>query len=341
MNIKEIIKDYNNLMPIHKIAEKHHVCKPTVKKILKENNVTKRQSILGLDKFKLNNQQRLEVIKLYEQKLSTRKIAKIFNVTKIVILKILKLNNIKRRPAIRPRIYNLNESYFEKIDTEDRAYFLGLLYADGNVFKGEKQTVMQLSLHHKDRYILQTFSNLIYGRDNTRLVVFKQRFSTSFNKILPRANMYKISASSHKMGNDLIKLGCVPAKSLILQFPTYNQVPEHLIHHFIRGFFDGDGCIGSSMPKREDGITEKFVCSIISSNDFCNSFVNIIQEKTGLLFRFKKRQDRWNENTSVVEMGGNLQVEKFCSWIYQDATLFLTRKHDRYLRLKNRFSPIN
>ena len=56
-----------------------------------------------------------------------------------------------------------------------------------------------------------------------------------------RQNQYKICVCGTKIHHDLEKHGCVENKSLILQFPT--TVPEELMHHFIRGYFDGDGCI--------------------------------------------------------------------------------------------------
>ena len=60
-----------------------------------------------------------------------------------------------------------------------------------------------------------------------------------------------IHLTSDKMFNDLIKQGCIPNKSLVLTFPNKYQVPENLINHFIRGYFDGDGSINY-------GIREKY-----------------------------------------------------------------------------------
>jgi hypothetical protein len=44
---------------------------------------------------------------------------------------LLKLNNIEKRPKVSK--FNFNEDYFESIDTEDKAYFLGFIVADGSV----------------------------------------------------------------------------------------------------------------------------------------------------------------------------------------------------------------
>lgn len=74
------------------------------------------------------------------------------------------------------------------------------------------------------------------------------------------------------MFNDLIKQGCVPNKSLILTFPNKYHVPKNLINHFIRGYFDGDGCI----TRRTRGDHSQISCSITSTEDMCNSILNII-----------------------------------------------------------------
>lgn len=54
------------------------------------------------------------------------------------------------------------------------------------------------------------------------------------------------------MANDLINLGCIPRKTLVLKFPNESTVPKQLIKHFIRGYMDGDGCISTYYKKRKE-----------------------------------------------------------------------------------------
>ena len=119
---------------------------------------------------------------------------------------------------------------FETIDTEEKAYWLGFLYADGSV--GSTDNRIELGLAEKDLKQIEKFKNFI-GIPN---------------KISYRATSksYRYTFKSIPCKTDLIKQGCVPKKSLILKFPTKEQVPQDLIKHFIRGFFDGDGCISIS-----------------------------------------------------------------------------------------------
>ena len=63
------------------------------------------------------------------------------------------------------------------------------------------------------------------------------------NTILNKGKYYQLSLRSKIICEDLKKLGCLQKKSKILVFPTESQVPKNLIHHFIRGYFDGDGSV--------------------------------------------------------------------------------------------------
>ena len=116
-------------------------------------------------------------------------------------------------------------NHFEKIDTEEKAYWLGFLYADGSV--GSKENKIELGLAEKDLSQVEKFKQFI-GLDN----------KISYRK---NTKSYRSSFRSQKCKQDLISQGCVPKKSLILTFPTEQQVSHSLICHFMRGYFDGDG----------------------------------------------------------------------------------------------------
>lgn len=98
---------------------------------------------------------------------------------------------------------------FEKIDTEEKAYWLGFLYADGAI--GSKEDKIELGLAEKDLSQIEKFRS----------------FTMINNKISyrPKTRSYRYSFRSQKCKDDLINKGCLPKKSLILVFPTENQVP--------------------------------------------------------------------------------------------------------------------
>ncbi|HEX5186476.1 MAG TPA: hypothetical protein VFV86_06260, partial [Nitrososphaeraceae archaeon] len=173
----------------------------------------------------------------YNKNQDRKYLAKLYNVTVATINDILfKLGISKPLQGNGARKYSFNYNYFDIIDTEDKAYFLGLLYADGN--NCNKRGVVRLELQSSDVNILEKFNKYI---DNHKPI----RYTNKHNY-----NKAEIELVSKSFSFQLSKLGCVPNKSLILRFPTEYQVPYDLTHHFVRGYFDGDGCLSSSIPKR-------------------------------------------------------------------------------------------
>ena len=121
-----------------------------------------------------------------------------------------------------------DEHKFEKIDTEEKAYWLGFLDADGCIHNGRNYDYgIELGLQEQD------YSHLVKFKD----------FIEKDNKICYREkiNSYRYQFKNKTMNKDLINLGCVPHKSLILKFPDEDQVPDNFLIPFIRGYFDGDG----------------------------------------------------------------------------------------------------
>ena len=193
---------------------------------------------------------------------------------------------------------------FEVIDTEEKAYWLGFLYADGSVSSAEDK--VELGLAEKD-----------YGH----LEKFKSFMGIS-NKICHRekTKSYRISFRSANCKQDLINKGCVPKKSLILEFPTFEQVPEHLMRHFIRGYFDGDGWFTNTK--------DCFQIGLISAKGFIEGFLNYVDNinTTNKIFTVHREN-----GAKRYVFGAYNDVKNFLNWIYEDADMFLYRKYEIYL----------
>ena len=123
------------------------------------------------------------------------------------------------------------------------------------------------------------------------------------------------------MCRTLEKHGMTPNKSLTLSFP---DISENLLPHFIRGVFDGDGSI---YKHKDNGYT----LTITSTNDFCMSLKNIVEEKLNIHCGIYDAQNH-NGITKVFTISGRIQTKKFLDWIYRDAELFLERKYNRYVQ---------
>ena len=197
---------------------------------------------------------------------------------------------------------------FEIIDTEEKAYWLGFLYADGSV--GSTDNRIELGLAEKDLNHIEKFKEFI-GVPN----------KISYR---PQTKSYRYIFKSIPCKEDLIKQGCVPKKSLILKFPTEQQVPNYLIKHFIRGYFDGDGWFSNT--------SSCFQVGIIGTEDFIKGFLNIIeiQNKNNKIFTVHRE-----DGAKRYVFSGLNDVTNFLNWIYKDATIYLDRKYNHYLDFIN------
>ena len=171
------------------------------------------------------------IIKMYEvDRISTAAIGKKFNVTDHTVSSYLKSLgcNVSRKRSRTPILSN----YFEKIDTQNKAYFLGLIAADGSVFQCNKgKIVFSISLIDKD--LLDLLSIEICGSDKlVREVKRKYRDGSS--------KMYEIKFSDEIFTNNLISNGILINKTFTLDFPN---IDEEFISHYIRGYLDGDGTV--------------------------------------------------------------------------------------------------
>lgn len=251
------------------------------------------------------------IIDLYvNQNKSTPQIAKEYNTDKGVIRYILRKNNIKLR-AYRgsDKNYTVDEHYFDKINTPNKAYILGLLYADGN--NSLKYNRIKLSLWDEDKQILEDIRKEM--KIEKPLFLYKRH-----HKNPKHHDAYELTIYSKHMCKQLNKKGCVPRKSLILQWPTW--IRKDLYSHFIRGYFDGDG----SISKASLGANANFV----SSMDFCIGLSNFLKDKGIENFI---REVPTNKKTGRVVISKKEQTRKLCEYMYKDADLFMQRKYDIYL----------
>ncbi len=270
---------------------------------------------------KLTDEQKIEIVEKYKTGNYTLvKLAKEYNVSHPSIDSILKVRKVTKNNLSKVhRKYNIDDDYFNIIDTEEKAYFLGLLYADG--YNDEKHGRVELGLQEEDRHILEDFNKAI---NHVKPLYFRNLHKESNNK----KNTFNVQICSYKISSNLANLGCFQRKSLTLKFPTEQQVPKHLIVHFIRGYYDGDGCLSVYY----DGNHWKcYFCSIVSTEDFCIKFQEIVLKETGVKFGIRRQNKGSTTTTRQARVGGRLVAYRFLDWLYQDATIYLKRKHDKYI----------
>jgi len=269
---------------------------------------------------KISNEAKKHITDLYtNQCTNLAEIARISGVSRPTVRKVLRSAGLRQiyKEDIDNSAY-LNEEFFNAINDENSAYFLGLLYADGNVYIQKNNIpVILLQLQKRDRFILEAFRDLIAPKHKIYLVKSKK---------ITQQDQYRLMFNSTKIGEQLKILGCAPVKSLKLTFPC---IAQNLIQHFIRGYFDGDGCLSCS--KRKSGYYA-YKASMASTKKFCESVQVILKSELDINSGIYTRKH--NNITSELSVGGNHQVYKLMKWLYTDASVFIKRKHQKFLGLE-------
>lgn len=193
-----------------------------------------------------------------------------------------------------------HEDFFDTIDTEEKAYVVGFLMADGYVITQKSRAdFWGITLQSQDKYMLEKFKQLV-GSDN---------------KIIYSRGEYVFVVASQHMVDTLSKYNIVPRKCKIIAFP-FDSIPQHLYRHVIRGLFDGDGCISGQS------------CTFYGNDKMIADIRTILQDSFGV----KWNKLHCNKDTGVISFSFSARrdVQAFYHFLYDDATIYLTRKKIRF-----------
>ncbi len=206
---------------------------------------------------------------------------------------------------------------YDEVTCEIEAYLLGLLYADGTVVANgnpKKYRTMKIKLQKNDELYLLEINKYLNGN-----ITYSDAYLNK--KIYPQISL---SVYNINFVNRIIKLGIIPNKTYDTSSFIFENIPHHLKWHFIRGFFDGDGCI-STINKRND-----YMAELVSHNE------NFIKS----LHVFIKNEICSNSNVTVgdgvfrIRYGGARQIVNIKNKMYKNATIFMDRKYEIFSKVK-------
>lgn len=270
---------------------------------------------------KLTNEQIQEILEKYDKGQSITSLNKEYHTTKVRTLLVDNGRNVpertqKGRGGGLKRKYDCNDDYFAVIDTKDKAYFLGFIYADGFITKPDSgQAKLGITLAEIEP--IEKFKKYI-NTDRPIGIYTKGKNSYSEGKI-----EYKFAIASDKLVSDLEKLGVIERKTLVLKFP---KLREDLIPHFIRGYFDGDGSIYYHVTKNH--LNPRLGINICGTKEFLDEMVKYLPSaKSNNVYKEKRRiTNCWN-----IKLVSNIECLQVYHYLYKDCDdLYLTRKRTKF-----------
>lgn len=263
-----------------------------------------------------------EISNLYNSRLSFKDISRKINISESTIRKRLIKAGIKIRP-IGARRVSLNESVFETM-TSESAYWVGMLLADGNLYKQKHCNSYQINYASKDKEHVEKFKKFL----NSGHKIFCRKYKNKKGKFY---FVYTLTVCSKIIYNSLIDWSLTPCKS------TKEKVNSTLKYNrdFWRGMFDGDGCFSRTL--KTGGLFCYLAGSYSVISDFKDffSFHNIKHckiRKTDSIYRLNISSEReWKKSNKGIQLEDYIHICKFYSLLYKDASIYLNRKYTYFI----------
>lgn len=305
-----ICKSYLEGKTIADLQKELKYCHQTIKKVLDKNDI---KILQGLRKRQFSLEEQDLIITMASNHESQKNIAKAINVDVSLIKRFIEEKNIHL--DYRKKNKELIENYFEEINTEEKAYFLGLIYTDGNVRKIKDSGQIRLQLQLRDEEIIQKFKNEINSDCN---LIYDRRIGKE---------CVGIEITNNKLFNDLYNLGVIPNKTYLSN--SLPKVPQEFLIPFLRGLFDGDGSLSY-----KENYNEVHVSFINYNYEIVEEFQLIIDNLIN-----KKEHNKIIHNINDFgssyrcQWRGRRQVLKILDLLYNNSNIYLKRKFDKYQRL--------
>lgn len=295
----EIVNMYQSGMTYDQIKEKYSGGNARIKQVLTEMGIEPRKrhrntiKVKGVDKEKIKD--------MFEHGKISRQIAEELGINVFTVRSHLYKMGYNEKPI-------KNDHYFDNIDTEEKAYIFGLFCADGWL---TKKNGVGIYLKEEDKYMVEKFASCFWNREPYYI---NGKTCAGYETCITLPN------TSEK----LKEYGITVRKSYELRFPKC--VPEDLLPDFVRGYFDGDGCISGKQV------------SFVGTIYFIEELISVMSKYANVSdkvhpFRASKKLEN-NINVSIC-WSGIEQCKKIRDWMYRngEAELYLKRKYEKFLRL--------
>lgn len=237
-----------------------------------------------------------------------------------------KYNLVIKRNQSNSKKYFFNQHYFDTIDDEHKAYWLGFLLTDGYISRARKHSSQKvgISIHSKDKEILEVLNKDL--ESNVRICEYVS--NNSYTSYSPYA---RVSYAGDYMADKLKEYGMSSDKTYHLEVP---RIRDDLIRHMIRGMFDGDG--SAYLSKTNKHINEYNITSFqfTGLRNVLEFIMEELLKNKVILKRHVISQSTHSRITCDFKVTNKYSSSKFYHYLYDDATIYLKRKKDKFINIQ-------
>jgi hypothetical protein len=266
--------------------------KQVIVRVLKENGIRMRGRRV------LTDGEEEQIVKMYKYGIGRKRIEDAYDLNQGFVSKMLER---KRIASNRPWQYQINQHAFDSVDNEEASYWLGFIYADGCVYRNR----LSVALAIQDIDHLKKLA--VFLQSDHPIRASKRK---TFEKVQRQACFY---VNNDYLTQRLTKLGILKGRTDYTL--AIDNIPCHLINHFLRGFVDGDGSIGSKRPRVR-------VCAV--QRPFLEWMAALLEREA----RIEQAPIAKQRNLFTLGYYGYKKTVPLLNYLYRDATVYLERKKE-------------
>lgn len=223
------------------------------------------------------------------------------------------------------RKHVLNDGYFDKIDSQEKAYWLGFIWADGSISKTSKRSSGPNRLRVTQKW-----------QERSHLEAFRDILGSDYELVrVPHAGGHdtaQLDVNCRPLCQALEKLGYGP-KTVRIHVP---DIDPYLRRHFMRGYFDGDGGLSLYQQKVRRWTVNKQEWSITGNAVLMGEMQVILSRDAGTTPTVQLKPYKRSPNTKSLRYGKKDDIHLLYEYLYKDATVYLNSKHEKFVEFFSR-----
>ena len=260
-----------------------------------------------------------EITKLYQEGKTAKEISSILGFKySQPIYNFFKKMGWERNGKTGKRIYKVNEQFLNNINTEEKAYILGFICADGHIEKDR----LNITVSIKDKDILEKIRKAMQSNHPIKKVKRTNLYNKTDRKTL---TLVELMIGSVKLVKPLFNMGLTTNKTYTLNGDIVKYIPKYLIRDFLRGYFDGDGNVFFG---RRYSSGYKYNVNICGNEDFLLKSFQIYFPSTNKLYK-----DLYSRQCFVWKLSQRDKVRDFMYYLYYNSSIFLQRKYNEFRKI--------
>lgn len=216
------------------------------------------------------------------------------------------------------RIYKVNENFFRCINTEEKAYILGFICADGHIGKDR----LEITVSIKDRDILEKIRRALHSNHPIKEV---QRINPHKKTNRDTLTLVELMIGSVELIKPLFEMGLTTNKTYTLSGNMLKYIPKYLMRDFLRGYFDGDGNV--FFGRRYDS-GYKYNINICGNEDFLLKSFQTYFPSNNKLYK-----DLYSKQCYIWKISQRDKVRDFMYYLYYNSSISLQRKYNEFRKI--------